>query len=123
MRPPMRLEPALLTTIAAAALAVLAAHPSSSHAVSADGMVQLASVRECGAIKGGINASNIKALRVSCGKARRVVRSFLRQARTDGEFDREVRGFHCKTIGSFGIGGGYRCAAKGQRVIRFITGG
>jgi hypothetical protein len=113
----------LISASAAATIALLSTSPPDSRAASAAGIVTFASFHDCGAIKEDVNASNVEVLRVSCGKARGVVRSFLRQARGDDDFNREVSGFHCYTIGHFGVGGGYRCAAAGKRIIRFITGG
>jgi hypothetical protein len=114
----MHLSLALIAALAAAMFALLSASTPKSEA----GMVPFASFHDCGTLEGGFHTSNIETVRVRCSKARRVVRSFLRQARRDGNFDREVRGFHCKKLGFFGVGGGYRCAASGQRVIRFTTG-
>jgi hypothetical protein len=119
----MRLILFLISAVAAATIALLSVSPSESKAVDRDGRIHFGSFHDCGDLNEGTNASNIEALRVGCDKARRVIRSFLRQARGDDDFNREVGGFHCYTIGHFGVGGGYRCAAAGKRVIRFITGG
>lgn len=81
-----------------------------------------ASFHDCGDVP-QINSYDIRAKRVRCGEARRVVRAYHAAVSEGGGFTEDVLGFHCKVVGLYGDGGIQRCAAKGHRVVRFLRGG
>lgn len=81
-----------------------------------------ASFHDCGDAP-AVNSYDIRAKRVRCREAKRVVRAYDAAVRQRGGFTQDVLGFHCKVVGLYGDGGIQRCAAKGHRVIRFLRGG
>jgi hypothetical protein len=82
-----------------------------------------ASFHPCGSIP-SLTSWSIKAKRVSCRRARRVVRAYVSAyiENPDGT-TKDVRGFHCRLSGYYGDGAYYRCSAGGHRVVRFARGG
>lgn len=81
-----------------------------------------ASFHDCGDIP-SINSYDIRAKRVRCREAKRVVRAYGSAVNDGSGFTQDVLGFHCKVVGLYGDGGIHRCAAKGHRVVRFSRGG
>lgn len=81
-----------------------------------------ANFHDCGDVP-QINSYDIRAKRVQCGEAKRVVRAYNAAVSEGGGFTKDVLGFHCKVVGLYGDGGVQRCAAKGHRVVRFLRGG
>jgi len=76
----------------------------------------------CGSIP-SLTSWSIKAKRVSCERARKVVRAYVSAMIEGGDSTQDVLGFRCKLTGYYGDGGNYRCGAPGHRVIRFSRGG
>jgi hypothetical protein len=66
---------------------------------------------------------NVRAKRVKCAKAKRLVHAYVAAVGRDGESTQDVMGFHCKISGCYGDGAYYRCAASGHRIVRFTRGG
>lgn len=81
-----------------------------------------ASFRDCGDIP-AFNTWDIRAKRVGCHKAKRVVRAYNLALGPEGSSTQDVMGFHCKISGYYGDGAYYRCAAEGHRIVRFTRGG
>ena len=83
---------------------------------------RLSSFHGCGDIP-SLTTWNIRAKRVGCAKAKKVVHAYVGAVGRDGGFTHEVLGFHCKISGYYGDGAYYRCAAEGHRIVRFTRGG
>lgn len=94
-----------------------------SSATQSHGHLSLrASFHDCGDVP-QINSYDIRAKRVRCREAKRVVRAYSAAVSEGGGFTKDVLGFHCKVVGLYGDGGIQRCAAKGHQVVRFLRGG
>lgn len=93
-----------------------------SSSTSARAPSLLASFHDCGDLQ-TINSYDIRAKRVDCSRAKRIVRIYNRVANETGDFSHIVLGFRCRVVGHYGDGGIQRCAAEGHRVVRFLRGG
>ncbi|HEV2856899.1 MAG TPA: hypothetical protein VGW80_00670 [Solirubrobacterales bacterium] len=91
-------------------------------AAPAESRARAASFHACGDIP-HLTTWDIRAKRVKCGKARRVIRAYVAAVGRNGGFTQNVLGFHCKISGYYGDGAYYRCASSGHRVVRFTRGG
>ena len=110
------LKPAgLLALVAAATLSLAPSAPAKVDPFQAD-------FHGCGSIP-SLTSWSIKAKRLSCQRARKVVRAYVSAMFETGDSTQDVLGFHCKLTGYYGDGANYRCAAPGGRVIRFSRGG
>jgi hypothetical protein len=81
-----------------------------------------ADFHNCGDIP-ALTTWDVRAKRVSCRKAKRVVRAYNAALGPEGSSTQDVMGFHCKISGGYYDGAYYRCAAAGHKVIRFTRGG
>lgn len=96
-------------------LLVLASMPPKAIARSA-------SFHNCGDIP-SLTAWDVRAKRVKCGKAKKVVHAYVAAVGREGGYTQDVMGFHCKITGYYGDGAYYRCASSGHRIVRFTRGG
>lgn len=85
-------------------------------------LTRLARFHNCGNIP-ALTAWDIRAKRVTCHRAKRVVHAYVSAVGGDGGSTQDVLGFHCRISGYYGDGAYYRCAAQGHRVVRFTRGG
>lgn len=94
----------IIAVLAAAAVTALAPPAPAS-----------ASVRGCANVYGG---DVIQATNLSCKKARRVVKTWARAYKRDGDYNRTVLGFRCRITPDEYEGEIGRCT-RGSRAVRF----